>query len=274
VLLNEKEFKKIAELVYRRAGIFLDEKKYSTTGKKIEKLMKENGYDNFRSFFHELRFSKDDKLFQSLINVVTVNETYFFRENYQFETLVNNVLPEIHKIRPANEVIRILCAPSSTGEEPYSIALHLLQEGKLVEERDFEIFGIDIDSTVIEKAQKGIFSKRSIQFLPPKLLKEYFTQLDNNRYQIADFLREVIEFKVVNVMNKLELKRLGKFDVIFSRNMLIYFDDASRKEVAMNFYEILKPKGYVFLGHAESMNRIVSVFRAKKLGESIVYQKP
>jgi len=274
VLLSEKEFKKIAELVYRRTGIFLDEKKYSTTGKKIEKFIQENGYDNFRSFFHEIRFSKDDKLFQSLINVVTVNETYFFRENYQFETLINYVLPELHKIRPINEVIRILCAPSSTGEEPYSIALHLLQENKLVEERDFEIFGIDIDSTVIEKAKKGIFSKRSIQFLPPKLLKEYFTQLDNNSYQIADSLREVIEFKVVNVMNKLELRRLGKFDVIFSRNMLIYFDDASRKEVAMNFYEILKLKGYVFLGHAESMNRIVSVFRAKKLGESIVYQKP
>ena len=274
MLLSEKEFKKIAELVYRRTGIFLDEKKYSTTGKKIEKFIQENGYDNFRSFFHEIRFSKDDKLFQSLINVVTVNETYFFRENYQFETLINYVLPELHKIRPINEVIRILCAPSSTGEEPYSIALHLLQENKLVEERDFEIFGIDIDSTVIEKAKKGIFSKRSIQFLPPKLLKEYFTQLDNNSYQIADSLREVIEFKVVNVMNKLELRRLGKFDVIFSRNMLIYFDDASRKEVAMNFYEILKLKGYVFLGHAESMNRIVSVFRAKKLGESIVYQKP
>jgi chemotaxis protein methyltransferase CheR len=86
-------------------------------------------------------------------------------------------------------------------------------------------------------------------------------------------LREAIEFKVVNVMDKFAMKKLGKFDVIFSRNMLIYFDDASRKEVAMTYYELLKPRGYVFLGHAESMSRIVSVFKTKKVGDSIVYQK-
>ena len=272
MLVTEKEFKKLSDFVYRKAGISIDEKKYNTLGKKIDKLISEEGYDSFRAFFHGLRFSNQDHLLQALMNVVTVNETYFFRENYQFETLINFVLPELNKIRPANEVIRILCAPSSTGEEPYSIALHLLNEGKLVEERDFEIIGMDIDSNVIKKAEEGLYSKRSIQFLPPKLLKEYFTK-EGNQYRIVDFLREAIDFKVVNVMNKFELKRLGKFDVIFSRNMLIYFDDKSRKEVAMNFYEILKPKGYVFLGHAESMNRIVSVFKTKKLGDSIVYQK-
>jgi len=271
--MNEKEFQKITELIYRKTGIFLEDKKYLTLDKKIEKFMFEKGYQNFRSFFHDLRFQKSNQLFQGLINLITINETYFFRENYQFETLINFVLPELDKIRPNNEVIRILCAPSSTGEEPYSIGLHLLKEGSLVEKRDFEIVGIDIDSNVIQRAKDGIFSKRSVQFVPSHLLREYFTDLGGGRYQIAEFLREVIDFKVVNIINKLELKRLGKFDVIFSRNMLIYFDDKSRKEVAMNFYEILKPKGYVFLGHAESMSRIVSVFKAKKLGESIVYQK-
>ena len=274
MLLNEREFQKISDLIYRRAGIFIEQKKFAILGKKLEKLIKEQNYDSFRSFFHDLRFNKNEKLLQALMNIVTVNETYFFRENYQFETLIDYVLPELNKNRSENEVIRILCAPSSTGEEPYSIALHLLNEAKLIENRDFEIVGIDIDSNVIEKANKGIFSKRSIQFIPPKLLKDYFKKIDNNNFEIVDFLRDVIDFKVVNIMNKFELKRLGKFDVIFSRNMLIYFDDKSRKEVAMNFYELLKPKGYVFLGHAESMNRIVSVFRAKKLGDSIVYQKP
>ncbi len=271
--MNEKEFLKLAELVYRRTGIKVDEKKFNTLGKKVEKLMEKLGYENFRSFFHDLRFNKKENLMQELINVVTVNETYFFREKYQFDTLINYVLPELDKIRPADEVIRILCAPSSTGEEPYTIALTLLDEGNLVEKRDFEIVGIDIDSNVIQKAKNGLFTKRSIQFVPPKLLKEYFTQ-EGNMYRIADFLREAIDFRVSNVMDKIKLKRLGKFDVIFSRNMLIYFDDESRKQVAMNFYEMLKPKGYVFLGHAESMNRIVSVFRTKKLGDSIVYQKP
>ena len=268
-----KDFKKLSDFVYRRVGILIDERKYDLLSKKIEKLMKEKGFEDFRSFFHALRF-KDDGLIQDIINLVTVNETYFFRENYQFEALINNILPKMDKELPSNEVIRILCAPTSTGEEAYSIALHLLDEGNLVEKRDFEIIGIDVDYNVIEKAKRGIYSKRSVQFLPPRILNKYFTKIDDNHYQIADFLREVITFKVVNVMDKFAMKRLGKFHIIFCRNMLIYFDDKSRKEVAMTFYDMLKPKGYIFLGHAESMNRIVSVFKTVKIGNTIVYQKP
>ena len=271
-MLNEKEFKKLCSFIYRKTGIFIEDKKFKTLSLKIIKLMQEKGFKDFRSFFHALRFNKDNDLLQSLINIVTVNETYFFRENYQFEALVNEVLPKLDKIRPKDETIRILCAPSSTGEEPYSIALHLLDEGDLVERRDFEIIGIDIDSNVIQKAKRGVFSKRSVQFLPKHLLNKYFKQVGVN-YEIAEFLREAITFKNVNVMDKLQMRRLGKFDVIFSRNMLIYFDDASRREVATTFHSMLNPSGFVFLGHAESMNRIVSTFRTKKYGQTIVYQK-
>ena len=270
--ISEREFGKLRDIVYRRTGIAIDEKKYQILGKKIDDLMSKRGYQDFRSFFHDIRFNKDKELFQELINLVTVNETYFFRENYQFESLIQDVLPKLHAIRPPEEVIRILCAPSSTGEEPYSIALHLLDEGKLVEERDFEIIGIDIDSAVIQKAREGYFSQRSVQFVPKHLLQKYFTK-EGPRYRIADFIREAVAFENVNVMDKFAMKRLGKFDVIFSRNMLIYFDDKSRKEVAMTFYEMLKPQGYVFLGHAESMNRIVSVFKTVRSGQSIIYQK-
>jgi chemotaxis protein methyltransferase CheR len=271
-MINIKEFIKLKDVLYRRTGISIDEKKFNTLERKLNELMKKQGYESFRSFFHDIRFNKSQDLFQELINVVTVNETYFYRENYQFESLVEHALQHIHDTKPKGEPVRILCAPSSTGEEPYSIALHLLNEANLVEERDFEIVGIDIDSKVIDKAKAGLFSKRSIQFVPTKLLKEYFVA-EGTSYRIVDFLRDAIDFKIVNIFDKLQLKRLGRFDVIFSRNMLIYFDDSSRKEVAMSFYEMLVPKGYVFLGHAESMNRIVSVFSTVKLGNSIVYQK-
>ncbi len=267
-----KEFQKLTDVIYRRVGIYIETKKFDILNRKIEKYMSEHGYNDFRSYFHDIRFNKDKALFQDLINLVTVNETYFFRENYQFESLIDIVLPEIHKTRDANEPIRILCSPSSTGEEPYSIALHLLNEGKLIEERDYEIIGIDIDSKAIEKAKLGVFSKRSVQFVPPHILRKYFTQ-NGNTYKISDFLRDVIDFRTVNVMDKIAMKKLGKFDVIFSRNMLIYFDDASRKATAMTYYEMLKHGGYVFLGHAESMSRIVSVFKTVKVKNSIVYKK-
>ncbi len=271
-MISESDYKKLAEVLYRRTGISLDVKRYHILKPKLEKLMVEHGYDNFRSFFHDFRFDKNKDLKQAILNTVTINETYFFREKYQFETLVDKVLYDLDAKRPGGETLRILCSPCSSGEEPYTIALSLLAEDGIVNRRDIELVGIDIDSNVIEKAKKGLYTKRSIQYVPPKLLREYFTQ-KGNFYEIADFLKDAVDFRVVNVMDRFAMKKLGRFDVIFSRNMLIYFDDASRKEVAMSFYEMLKPSGVVFLGHAESMSRIVSVFKTAKSGQSIYYVK-
>jgi chemotaxis protein methyltransferase CheR len=271
-MISENDYKKLTDVVYRRAGIAIGEKRYNILKPKLEAYMKKQNYINFREYFHAIRFDQTNKKMQDLMNLVTINETYFFRENYQFEVLVNEVLYELDRIRSSHKPLRILCSPSATGEEPYSIALHLLAEGKLVEKRDFEIVGIDIDNTVIAKAKLGKYSKRSVEFLPPALKSEYFTQ-NGLLYDISDFLKDVVEFKVVNVMDKTAMRNLGKFDVIFSRNMLIYFDDASRREVATTFHSMLNPSGFVFLGHAESMNRIVSTFRTKKYAQTIVYQK-
>ena len=273
-LLNKTNFKKLTDVLYRRTGIAIDEKRYNLLYKKIENYMILKGYDNFRAYFHDIRFNKSDSpIFQDLINIVTINETYFYREKHHFEILVEQVLYELDEIRPANEPFRILCSPSSTGEEPYSIVLHLLTEAKIIEKRDIEIVGIDINSTVIQKAKDGIYNKRSVDFLPKNILNQYFTQTGPLTYQISDFLRDVVDFRVINVMDNLSMQKLGKFDVIFSRNMLIYFDEISKKEVAMTFYNMLKPSGFVFLGHAESMNRVVSVFKTRRFGKHIIYQK-
>jgi chemotaxis protein methyltransferase CheR len=273
-LLSLSDFQKLTDVLYRRTGIAIDDKRYKLLVSKIEKYMIEKGYKNFRSYFHDVRFNKDKStVFQDLINLVTINETYFYREKHHFEILVNEVLYELDKLRRPNEAFRILCSPSSTGEEPYSIILHLLDEGNMVEKRDIEIVGIDIDSSVIQRAKRGVFSQRSVDFLPTHILNKYFTKVGTNSYQLDRDLTEVVDFKVVNVMDKIAMQRLGKFDAIFSRNMLIYFDDISRKEVAMTYYSMLKPYGYVFLGHAESMNRIVSVFKTKRFNNQIIYQK-
>ena len=128
-MINEQEFKKLTDVIYRRSGISIGEKRFHILKPKIETYMKKKGYNSFREYFHSIRFDSTNENMQDLMNLVTINETYFFRENYQFEVLVNDVLYELDKIRPKNKPLRILCSPSSTGEEPYSIALHLLQEG-------------------------------------------------------------------------------------------------------------------------------------------------
>jgi len=273
-LLSKVDFSKMSEYIYRKSGIFLEEDKhYEKLAKFVDKRAKEINADSFRKYFFRLRFEdKDGSEFQELMNAITVNETYFYREKNQFEVLVEHILPELHASRPAGMPLRILSAPCSTGEEPYSIVLHIIEEGKIVEERDIEIIGIDIDSTVIKKASEGKFTERSVHAIPKHVLSQWFVKKPLG-YEISEDLKGTVDFKVRNVFDKTEMRKLGKFDVIFSRNMLIYFDDASRKEVAMNFYDMLNIGGYVCLGHAEYMSRIVSVFKAKKVGTTLIYQK-
>ena len=273
-LLSVENFAKIGEFIYRKSGIYLEEDKhFEKLSKYIDARAKELAIDSFRKYFFKLRF--DDKSgdeFQALMNAITVNETYFFREKDQFEVLVNKILPELHEVMPKNRPLRILSSPCSTGEEPYSMILHIVEEGNIVEQRDMEVVGIDIDSTVIEKAKAAKYSSRSVHAIPKDILARWFDKKGLG-YDLSQDLNGTVDFHVANVFDKTQMRKLGKFDVIFSRNMLIYFDDASRKEVAMTFYDMLNPGGYVLLGHAEYMSRIVSVFNAKKVDNTLIYQK-
>ena len=273
-LLSADNFAKMSEFIYRKSGIHLEyDKHYDKLAKYIDRRSSELEFDNFRKYFFKLRFDdKDGTEFQELMNAITVNETYFFREKEQFEVLVDKILPELHAKLPASKPLRILSSPCSTGEEPYSIILHIVEEGKVVEERDIEVVGIDIDSTVIKKAEAAKYSDRSIHAIPKDILARWFVKKPLG-YELGEDLHGSVDFQVANVFDKAQMRKLGKFDVIFSRNMLIYFDDASRKEVAMTFYDMLNPGGYVLLGHAEYMSRIVSVFKAKKVDSTLIYQK-
>ncbi len=273
-LLSKENFAKMSEFVYRKSGIYLEkDKHFDKLAKYINTRAKELEVDSFRKYFYKLRFEdKSGDEFQALMNGVTVNETYFFREKDQFEVLVNRILPELHETLPTSKTIRILSSPCSTGEEPYSMILHIVEEGTVVEQRDIEVIGIDIDSTVIQKAKKAKYTERSVHAIPKHILSRWFDKKSLG-YQLGDELQGSVDFQVANVFDKAQMRKLGKFDVIFSRNMLIYFDDASRKEVAMTFYDMLNPGGYVLLGHAEYMSRIVSVFKARKIDNTLIYQK-
>ncbi len=274
MFFSQENFDKLSEYIYRKSGIYLEHTKhYDKLRRHVDKRASDEGYENFRKYFYCLRFEDNEGgEFEELINAVTVNETYFYRENHQFEILINELLPMIDQFKRKSEPIRILCAPCSTGEEPYSVALHLLEDDGIVNERDFEIVGIDIDSNVIDKGKKGLYSDRSLHALSPAMKKKYFNKKMGFN-ELDEDIRDAITLQRANVFDKKEMRELGKFDVIFSRNMLIYFDDASKKEVAMTFYNMLNPQGFVLLGHAEYMNRIVSVFKPIQFNKHIIYQK-
>jgi len=272
--ITDAEFERFRDFFYRKTGIqFEDSKRYFVDKRLIERI-KATENDSFRSYFTAMRFQASGEEVQKLINIMTVNETYFFREEYQFECMVEDVLDKIVQQKGPGCELKIWSIPSSTGEEPYSIALYLLEHWPGIEKVDIEIISSDIDSKVLERCKKGVYNQRSVQHLPKILLKRYFKQLAGGYYQIVDDLRESIRFTQVNLSDAAQTKKYRDYDLIFCRNLLIYFDDASRRQAAEVFYDALNPGGYIFLGHSESMSRISSLFKVCKFAKAMAYQKP
>jgi chemotaxis protein methyltransferase CheR len=273
ISISEEDFQKFREFFYRKTGIqFEASKRYFVDKRLVERIMATHS-ENFRTYFMMLRFEAAGHELQTLVNLMTVNETYFFREDYQFECLINSMLSEITRRKLDNSPIRIWSIPSSSGEEAYSIVIYLLEYWAGLEKWDIEIISSDIDTDIINRARQGHYSARSVHNLPAKLLTKYFQPLADG-YQINEDLRQAVEFTRVNLMEAADVRAYRNFDVIFCRNLLIYFDDLSRRQAADTFFDALKPGGYVCLGHSESMSRISSLFRVRKFPEAIVYQRP
>jgi len=272
ITITEDEFQKFREYFYRKTGINFESTKRYFVDKRLVERIEATGNPDFRSYFVMLRFQASGEEVQQLTNLMTVNETYFLREEYQFQCLVNSILPELVKNKTSNSPIRIWCIPSSSGEEPYTIALYLMERWAGIAKWDVEIISSDIDTSILHKARVGRFSTRSVQHVPVPWLTKYFTR-QGDEYQIGEDIRQAVEFTRVNLAEPSDTRPYRNFDVIFCRNLLIYFDDVSRKSAAETFYDALKPGGFICLGHSESMSRISSLYKVRKFPEAIVYQK-
>lgn len=267
------EFQKFREFFYRKTGIAFDDSKRYFVERRLIERMEASGCEDFRSYFTKLRFETMGDECQLLTNEMTVNETYFFREEHHFDCLIHSVLPELARCKTPGETIRIWCMPSSSGEEPYSIAISLLERWAGIENWDVEIIASDIDTNILNKARRGLYSERSIRNVPTYLQKKYFSR-NGDSFQICESLRDTVEFTRANLMDPSDMRKYKNFDVIFCRNLLIYFDDLSRRVAAQTFFETLNPGGFIMLGHSESMSRISPIFDVRRFQEGTIYQKP
>jgi chemotaxis protein methyltransferase CheR len=272
IAINDDDFQKFREFFYRKTGISFDSNKRYFVDKRLVERIVATDSDNFRGYFCMLRFQASGEELQHLTNLMTVNETYFLREEYQFKCLVDSILPDMIKRKTDKSPIRIWCIPSSSGEEPYTVAMYLLERWPGINKWDVEIISSDIDTGVLRKASIGRYSTRSVQHVPAPWLAKYFTRVGDD-YQICEDLRQAVDFTRVNLAVLADTRPYRNFDVIFCRNLLIYFDDVSRKAAAETFYDALNPGGYICLGHSESMSRISSLYQVRKFPEAIVYQK-
>nr|WP_244262815.1 protein-glutamate O-methyltransferase CheR [Thermoanaerobacter siderophilus] len=163
-------------------------------------------------------------------------------------------------------------AGCSTGEEPYTLAIIMEEMLEDVSDIEWEIYATDINTDVLKKAEEGLYSQRAVRLVPEEYKKRYLYK-KGEFYEVVPELKKKVTFFQLNLMDAAEMRKMRNFDVIFCRNVLIYFDDASRRQVAIYFYEALVEGGYIFLGHSESMSRITPIFKLRKYKNAFVYQK-
>lgn len=273
IILSDELYNKFVKLIYKETGIFYESNKKYYVQKRIERRAQMCEKDSIQDYYMKLKYAENSSEFYQLINDLTVNETYFFRDFPQLRNFAEDILPVFEDEYKEMKKIRIWCAACSTGEEAYTLAIILLEMLEQPEEWDIEIIASDINTEVLQIAQKGIYETRAVKDVSPEYLKKYFT-CHNDKYTINFKLKKYIKFKQINLMDEVAMKQIRECDFIFCRNCLIYFDDESRKSVVSKFYEALKPGGYLFLGHSESVGRISSAYRMSRMGDTIVYSRP
>lgn len=270
--LSASDLLRVCDFLYQQTGMAYGESKRYFIERRIFERMTLVGLQSVPSYLMLLREGGAET--EQLINSFTVNETYFYREDRQLACLSQSLLPELVDKRTPGDLIRIWSAPCATGEEPYSIAIWLLENWPLVDAYNIEIVGSDIDTRVLAEAERGLYGERALARLPWSVIQRYFGPLEAGQRAIIQDLRESVKFTQVNLMQRAAVAAQGRFDIIFCRNMLIYFDDRSRLDASLNLFESLNPGGFICLGHTESMTRISDRFRMRRFPDAIVYQRP
>lgn len=271
--LEEDVFRLLRDLIKDYCGIyFSDDSKYLLE-KRLSRRVKQHHFTNFRDYFRYLLYDKNrEEELSSIIDILTVNETYFFREQNQLRTFTDEILPELYETNKERKRIRIWSAGCSTGEEPYTISMLIIEKG-LFNDWNIEIIGSDINQRVLQTARSGIYRKNSFRTTSSYHLKRYFKEEDGI-YRISDNVKQFVNFNHLNLLDPDKIKLIGIVDVIFCRNVLIYFDHSARKKVIESFYNRLIDGGYLLLGHAESLINISTAFNLKHFKYDMVYQKP
>ncbi len=270
--LPDDVFRLLRDQIYKRTGMwFADNSKYLLQ-KRLSPRARELNFDSFQKYFYFLQYDpRAETEFDQIYDLVTTNETYFFREPAQLAAFVEEIIPDVLSQKPVKKV-RIWSAGCSSGEEPYSLAM-LLQEAGWFDKAAFEIFASDINQQVLQKARRGQYRDSAFRSTEASLREKYFVREADGSWKVKDEVRNRVSFGRLNLYDEARVSLLGHLDIIFCRNVIIYFDDASKRVVVTNFYNRLIDGGYLLLGHSESLISLSTQFKLRHLKNDMVYQK-
>jgi chemotaxis protein methyltransferase CheR len=274
--LSDDDFKFICQFVYESTGIVLNDSKREMLYRRLTRIVRDRKLNSFSEYSQLLR-DRGEQEKNFFINAITTNLTSFFRENHHFEYLAKEEIPALMKSKVAGsngkKRLRVWSSASSTGEEPYSIAITLLEAMKNdLPSWDIKILATDIDSDVLAQGKSGIYDVNRIEDIPQNLKEGYFFQGRGNSsksVKVHDKIKNIITFKQLNLLHDWPVK--GPFDAIFCRNVIIYFDKKTQHELFARYFEMLAPGGLLFLGHSENLGNYQQYF--SNVGRTI-FRKP
>jgi chemotaxis protein methyltransferase CheR len=273
--LTLEEFRRFRDLLHRQSAIYLEESKLDSLRISLVTRATRLGYQTLPEYYRALE--RDDAELKELLNLVTINETSFFRFPAQFDALRNNVLPELMatKSGDSNRGIRIWSAGCSTGEEPYSIAMTLMDSGIEMAGYKPQVLGTDVSTKALARAKSGVYGKRAMMNVPEDVVSRHFDRTASDDYRVNDRVRSHVDFGYQNLIKEpYPLSLMGNWDVIFCRNVTIYFRLESTRRVVQNFYDSLNEGGYLFVGHSETLTSVNETFEAVEVGGVFLYRKP
>ncbi|HEY7159724.1 MAG TPA: protein-glutamate O-methyltransferase CheR [Acidobacteriota bacterium] len=271
--LSDQTFRQLTGLIYSNSGLrFEDSAKYMIR-RRLSPRVRELKLDSFEKYYYYLLYhaNRESEL-EIIFDLLTVNETYFFREERQLHAFSEEIIPLMVEEKKNNRVLRIWSAGCSTGEEPYTIAMLCCASG-LLRDWEIDIFASDISQRVIQTARRGTFGQSSFRNMPEGLQERYFEKLADNRYRINDGIKQMVTFGKVNLFDEHKTGILNEVDLIFCRNVIIYFDVEAKKRVIETFYRKLRKNGFLLLGHAESLLSLSTKFKLTHFKHDMVYQK-
>lgn len=264
---SEFELREIRDIIWRASGIYIEDQKIYLLNYKLRPRLKQLGVSP-RTY---IKFCKDhgQREIDEILKLITIGETQFFRDKIQLDIFFDRVLRR-YVDENVKRNLMLLSAGCATGEEPYTLSIYLMEK---MPHLNYKIIGVDINENFIQKAKEGVYSTYSVRGIPPFLLPKYFDKIDDNTWRIKEHVARNVTFERINLMDRPRMKMLGKFDAIVCKNVIIYFDESARNQVAETFWSILNKGGYLVLGPAERIPVVTEIFEPVFEGNMFFYKK-
>ena len=272
--LSLEDFTIIRDFIHEKCGIFFAENKKYLLENRLFKRMSTLGLKSFRDYFYQVKYDTSLKEFNMLMNLVTTNETSFYRNPPQLLCFQDEVLPQIleSKRRAGKKRLRIWSAGCSTGEEPYTISMIIMDVLGDNHGWNVEIVANDISENVLQAARKAQYSEMALRTTPPEIVKKYFRR-EEQKYAVIENVKRQVNFSHLNLADRRRMALMSEVDFVFCRNVMIYFSDEIKQQIVRGFYNSLLPGGYMFIGHAESLHGISKAFKLEYFKNGLVYHK-